>query len=118
MNDPLNGGEKINPLTGVAEREDISWTAEFGLARSSNQIEQIQTIILSALCNRASDIHLEPTEVGLQVRYRIDGILQHVTTLPPEYSRKVIVSLKVMCEMDIADSRRPQDGRIGEKYTS
>ena len=110
--------ELVNPLTGETEKEDITQSTEFVLSRTDNQIERIKTIIVSALRNRASDIHLEPTESGLQVRYRIDGILRSITTLPPDVSRKVIVALKVMCEMDIADSRSPQDGRIREQYTT
>ncbi|MBD2097701.1 type II/IV secretion system protein [Trichocoleus sp. FACHB-591] len=118
INNQLDASEIINPLTGETEIEDVSEATEFSLSRTGNQIERIKTIITSALRNRASDIHLEPTESGLQVRYRIDGILRHITTLPSDYSRKVIVALKVMCDMDIADSRRPQDGRISEKYTN
>jgi type II secretory ATPase GspE/PulE/Tfp pilus assembly ATPase PilB-like protein len=110
--------EVINPHTGETEKEDISRATEFSLARSDSQVERIQTIIVSALRNRASDIHLEPSETGLQVRYRIDGILRHITTIPLEYSRRVVVALKAMCDMDIADSRRPQDGRISEQYTT
>jgi type II secretory ATPase GspE/PulE/Tfp pilus assembly ATPase PilB-like protein len=109
-------GDQANPLTGELEQEDITQTTELYLAQTDNQIERIKAIVASALRNRASDIHLEPTTEGLKVRYRIDGILRHITTLPPDISRKVIVSLKVMCEMDIADSRRPQDGRISERY--
>jgi type II secretory ATPase GspE/PulE/Tfp pilus assembly ATPase PilB-like protein len=108
----------INPLTGELEPEDITQVTELHLSKTDNQIERIKAVIASALRNRASDIHLEPTVDGLKVRYRIDGIMRHITTLPVEVSRKVIVSLKVMCEMDIADSRRPQDGRISEKYVA
>lgn len=59
---------------------------------------------------------LEPTPEGLRIRYRIDGILRDVTMLPPDVSRRVVVALKVMSQMDIAESRRPQDGRIGDRY--
>ena len=112
------GTNLVNPLTGKFEQEDITQTTELYLSQTDNQIERIRALIAGALRNRASDIHLEPTAVGLRVRYRIDGILRHVTTLPPDISRRAIVSLKVMCDMDISESRRPQDGRIGEKYTS
>jgi type II secretory ATPase GspE/PulE/Tfp pilus assembly ATPase PilB-like protein len=98
------------------EVEDITKTTELHLSQTDNQIERITAIISSALRNRASDIHLEPTAEGLKVRYRIDGIMRHITTLSAEISRKVIVALKVMSEMDISDSRRPQDGRISERY--
>lgn len=114
----INASTLVNPLTGETEAEDISEVTELYLSKSSDQISRIKTIISGALRNRASDIHLEPSEEGLRVRYRIDGILRHITTLPPDVSRKAIVALKVMCNMDIADSRRPQDGRIAESYSS
>jgi general secretion pathway protein E len=106
----------INPLTGELEKEDISETTEIYLAKAVDQIGRLKTIISGALRNRASDIHLEPTQEGLRVRYRIDGVLRDITKLPFNVSRKVIVALKVMSDMDISESRRPQDGRIGDKY--
>ncbi len=108
----------VNPLTGDSEPEDISETTEIYLKKADDQITRIKTIISGALRNRASDIHLEPTIDGLRVRYRIDGILRDITNLPSDIGRKAIVALKVMCNMDIAESRRPQDGRIAESYTS
>jgi type II secretory ATPase GspE/PulE/Tfp pilus assembly ATPase PilB-like protein len=107
----------VNPLTGEAEKEDISETTELYLAKAVDQIGRIRTLISGALRNRASDVHLEPTPEGLRVRYRIDGVLRDITRLPLEVSRKVIVALKVMSDIDISESRRPQDGRIAEKYT-
>ena len=106
----------LNPLTGEADNENIAELTEISLAQTDNQIDRVKTIIASAMRHRASDIHLEPSADGLRVRYRIDGILRNVTTLPIDVSRKVIVSIKVMSEMDIADSRRPQDGRMAEQY--
>jgi type II secretory ATPase GspE/PulE/Tfp pilus assembly ATPase PilB-like protein len=106
----------VNPLTGELEKEDISETTEIYLAKAVDQIGRLRTIISGALRNRASDIHMEPTQEGLRVRYRIDGVLRDITKLPLNVSRKVIVALKVMSDMDISESRRPQDGRIGDKY--
>jgi len=108
----------INPLTGEQEQENITAITQELLSKAVDQIGRIKTIISGALRNRASDIHLEPTNEGLRVRYRIDGILRDITTLPPEISRRAIVALKVMADMDIAESRRPQDARIGEKYAT
>jgi len=106
----------VNPLTGELQQEDISETTELYLSKAVDQIGRLKTLLSGALRNRASDIHLEPGLDGLRVRYRIDGVLRDITRLPLEVSRRVIVALKVMAELDIADSRRPQDGRIGEKY--
>jgi type II secretory ATPase GspE/PulE/Tfp pilus assembly ATPase PilB-like protein len=108
----------VNPLTGELEKEDISEITEAYLAKAVDQIGKIKAVISEALRNRASDIHLEPMPDGLRIRYRIDGVLRDITRLPMTISRKVIVALKVMSGMDIAESRRPQDGRIGEKYAA
>lgn len=113
----------VNPLTGELEKEhvheeDLGDSTELSLSKAADQIGRIKAIISNAVRNRASDIHLEPMPDGLRVRYRIDGILRNITTLALEDSRRAIVALKVMCNMDIAESRRPQDGRISDKYTS
>ncbi len=112
----INSNPLLDPITGKQSTDDISETTELFLSKAEGQIERIKAIISSALRHQASDIHLEPTLEGLRVRYRIDGVLRDITLLPGEISRRVVVALKVMASMDIADSRRPQDGRIGEKY--
>jgi len=112
----ISAGPLLDPLTGKHMLEDVGETTELYLAKAEGQRQRIKAIISSALRHRASDIHLEPTTEGLRVRYRIDGVLRNITTLPLEVSRRVVVALKVMASMDIADSRRPQDGRIGEQY--
>lgn len=76
-----------------------------------NPPQIIKRLVLRAIKERASDIHLEPNDNGLAVRFRIDGLLRKIETLPPEISRKTIVALKVMAEMDITIKRKPQDGR-------
>lgn len=99
-------------------QEDIGEVTDRYLSKATDQIARIRTLISGALRNRASDIHLEPQpDGGLRVRYRIDGILRNITTLPADVSRRAIVALKVMADMDIAESRRPQDARIGTKYS-
>ncbi|MBD2115005.1 MULTISPECIES: GspE/PulE family protein [Cyanophyceae] len=112
----ITSSRLLDPITGQQSTDDIGETTELFLSKAEGQIERIKAIISSALQHQASDIHLEPTLEGLRVRYRIDGVLRDITLLPGEISRRVIVALKVMANMDIADSRRPQDGRIGEKY--
>ncbi len=114
----INSSPLINPLTGETEQADIGEVTALYLSQAVDQTRRINALIAVALQNRASDIHLEPTQQGLRVRYRIDGILRDIKTLPLEVSRKIIVALKVMCDMDIAESRRPQDGRIGKNYAS
>ncbi len=114
----IHAAQPINPLTGETEQVDIGEVTDLYLSQAVDQTRRINALISIALQHRASDIHLEPTLQGLRVRYRIDGILRDIKTLPLEISRKIIVALKVMSNMDIGDSRRPQDGRIGKEYTS
>jgi type II secretory ATPase GspE/PulE/Tfp pilus assembly ATPase PilB-like protein len=114
----IDSSQLINPLTGEIDQADIGETTDFYLSQAVDQTRRINAIISIALQHRASDIHLEPTPTGLRVRFRIDGILRDIKVLPLEISRKIIVALKVMSDMDIADSRRPQDGRIGKEYTN
>jgi type II secretory ATPase GspE/PulE/Tfp pilus assembly ATPase PilB-like protein len=108
----------VNPLTGVNEESHLDEISEIYLSQALDQTHRINALISVALQHRASDIHLEPTEAGLRVRYRIDGILRTTRILPPEVSRKTIVALKVMSNMNIGESRRPQDGRVSQHYVT
>jgi type II secretory ATPase GspE/PulE/Tfp pilus assembly ATPase PilB-like protein len=75
-------------------------------------VKLASVLISQAVEQRASDIHIEPQRQGLIVRYRVDGVLQRVMA-PPETVKSALISrLKIMADMDIADSRLPQDGRF------
>ncbi len=75
-------------------------------------IKLAQLIILEAFRSRASDIHIEPLEEKLRVRYRIDGVLHEVPAPPRRLQGAIISRVKLMAGMDIAEKRMPQDGRI------
>jgi general secretion pathway protein E/type IV pilus assembly protein PilB len=78
-------------------------------------VKFVNQIIWEAYQERATDIHFEPMEKELRIRYRIDGVL-HATPLPPQLMRfqaAILSRIKVMATMDIAEKRLPQDGRIG-----
>lgn len=75
-------------------------------------IKALNMILVEALSQDASDIHFEPVENGLIVRYRIDGGLQQKHTLPPEIHSPLSTRIKVLAQLDIAERRLPQDGRI------
>ena len=75
-------------------------------------IKITDNIISQAVHNRASDIHLEPDEEKLFLRYRIDGLLYHVPPPPKELEAAIISRIKILANMDIAEKRLPQDGRI------
>ena len=69
-------------------------------------------ILTQAMRDRASDVHIEPTETGLRVRYRIDGALKEVLTLPASMGVGLISRIKIMAGMNIVERRRPQDGQL------
>ena len=75
-------------------------------------IKLLNLILTEAIQQGASDIHFEPGEDGLRVRYRIDGVLQSRHAPAPEYQQQLLTRIKVMSKMDIAERRLPQDGRI------
>ncbi len=82
------------------------------LASEAPVIRLVSLLITNALETRASDIHIEPFENRLIVRYRIDGVLHEVESPPKRLSAAVISRVKIMANLDIAERRLPQDGRI------
>ena len=84
------------------------------LDQEASVVKFVNQIIWEAFKDRATDIHIEPMETDLRIRYRVDGVL-HETPMPPQLKRfqsSVISRIKVMANMDIAEKRLPQDGRI------
>lgn len=84
------------------------------LDQEASIVKFVNQIIWEAYKDRATDIHIEPMETDLRIRYRVDGVL-HETPMPPQLKRfqsSVISRIKVMSNMDIAEKRLPQDGRI------
>jgi len=84
------------------------------LDQEASVVKFVNQIIFEAHKDRATDIHIEPLEADLRIRYRVDGVL-HETPMPPQIKRfqsSVISRIKVMANMDIAEKRLPQDGRI------
>ena len=101
----------------IASREEGD--DEFGdiahlkdLASEAPVIRLVNLLLTKALESRASDIHIEPFENRLIVRYRIDGVLHEVESPPRRLSAAVISRVKIMASLDIAERRLPQDGRI------
>lgn len=81
-------------------------------------VQLTNRIIEDAYVSGASDIHIEPMEKDLVVRYRIDGLCQEKLRLPKQVANSMVTRLKIMCNLDIAERRLPQDGRIVfKKYT-
>ena len=78
-------------------------------------IRYVNTLIFRAASERASDIHIEPFEEVLKVRFRVDGVLKEVDTESKRFQPAILSRVKVMADLDIAEKRLPQDGRIGIK---
>lgn len=76
-------------------------------------VRLVNQMVREGVSDGASDIHIEPGEQGVRVRYRIDGVLHEIMQLPLSVKAGLISRIKVMADMDIAERRRPQDGRIG-----
>ena len=82
------------------------------LASDAPVVRAVNAIIARAAEARASDIHLEPSEDGLRVRFRIDGVLHDQESLPAHYRQAAASRIKVMAGLNIAERRLPQDGRL------
>jgi general secretion pathway protein E/type IV pilus assembly protein PilB len=112
------GGETVGAMVGgsdfeVVDGEGTSDDAD-ELAQEASVVKLVNEIINEAIEQRTSDVHIEPTERGLRIRYRIDGVLQ-VQSLPPEIHRfapAIVSRLKIMAKLNISEKRLPQDGRI------
>lgn len=94
------GKEEIEPekLKNIAEEAPI--------------IKLVNLIILQAIRDKASDIHVEPEEDSLQIRFRVDGVLHEQATIPKQMQAAVLSRMKIMSDMNIATKRIPQDGRF------
>ncbi|MDO8536034.1 MAG: ATPase, T2SS/T4P/T4SS family [Candidatus Omnitrophota bacterium] len=96
--------EKAHPTRGLTEMEEE--------AVRTPVIEFVDHLLSNALRSRASDIHIEPREKELSIRYRIDGILHESFPPPKEMQGAIITRLKLLGDMNIAEQRLPQDGRF------
>lgn len=102
----LDVGEASRPI------EDLALDDLVSLANEAPVIKLVNLLLLEALDARASDVHIEGYSEKLRVRYRIDGVLQDAPSPPAHLMPAVISRLKIMAELDIAERRVPQDGRI------
>ncbi len=116
------GGDTITQLVAQQQEEGVEFLDEIPpelgelaeSAQAPSVIRLVNELLVEALDQRASDIHIEPQEKGLTVRYRVDGLLR-VQPVPPEinqFASSIVTRLKIMSRLNIAEKRLPQDGRI------
>ncbi|MGH1486795.1 MAG: type II secretion system ATPase GspE [Cellvibrionaceae bacterium] len=120
--------QKYQTGDGAAQRAADQLDAELDLGKIADDLEQqsdllagdddapvirlINAILSQAIKEKVSDIHIEPFEDRVAVRFRIDGVLKEVLGPKPEFAAVLVSRLKVMAKLDIAEKRLPQDGRI------
>jgi len=115
-------GDTIEEMTAGGDGADVSIIGEASaetedlleMAQEASVIKLVNEVFLEAINERASDIHIEPYEKTLKIRYRIDGVL-HEAAMPPQISRfqaAIISRIKILSNLNIAEKRLPQDGRI------
>jgi len=113
------GGDTLDEMVGADGPESPGASVEGGedlleMAQEASVIKLVNEIILEAVNERASDIHIEPYEHTMSIRYRIDGVLQEAS-VPPQMHRfqaAIISRIKILANLNIAERRIPQDGRI------
>jgi type IV pilus assembly protein PilB len=103
---------KTEVVAESAAGDEVSIEQLREMGQDAPVIRLVNTIITQAIVERASDIHVEPQRDHLRIRYRIDGILQEKQKLPRNIQPGVLSRFKIMSNMDIAERRKPQDGRI------
>jgi type IV pilus assembly protein PilB len=100
----------------LEEFEEISAEALAKQGEEAPVIKLVNVILMSAIQKGASDIHIEPYEKELRVRYRIDGILYNIMQPPMKFRDAITSRIKIMSKLDIAEKRLPQDGRIKIRF--
>jgi type IV pilus assembly protein PilB len=110
----LGGG--ADDVEVLEELQEISAEALARQGEDAPVVRLVNVVLMSAIQKGASDIHIEPYEKELRVRYRIDGILYNIMAPPMKYRDAIVSRVKIMAKLDIAEKRLPQDGRIKIRY--
>ncbi|MBG6108870.1 GspE/PulE family protein [Frigoribacterium sp. CG_9.8] len=117
MNRLLRADGELNDLTTALEEEgrpsaDMGPVNPEAFEDDAPIVRLVNLLISQAIQDRASDIHIEPAEQEMRVRYRIDGVLHEMQRAPKQIQNGVISRLKIVSDIDIAERRKPQDGRL------
>ena len=120
---PLEGGKQMIEELEEEEKQEIQDVALEGvedkdiltMATDAPIIKLVNQIFFQAIKRGSSDIHIEPFEKEVRVRFRIDGVMQNIMTIPKRVQGALVSRIKIMANLDIAEKRVPQDGRISIK---
>src|SRR6266576_1346203 len=113
QNSLVGGADDVEVLE---ELQEISAEALARQGEDAPVVRLVNVVLMSAIQKGASDIHIEPYEKELRVRYRIDGILYNTLTPPMKFRDAITSRVKIMAKLDIAEKRLPQDGRIKIRF--
>lgn len=109
------GGDAMAELELVSRDEEAEAAETPDIEDGAAIVRLVNQLIREAVLEKASDVHIEPTDEGINVRYRVDGVLRPGAKLPKRTTAELLSRIKVMADLDIAERRRPQDGRIALK---
>src|SRR5579864_4726312 len=109
-------GGDADDVEVLEELQEISAEALARQGEDAPVVRLVNVVLMSAIQKGASDIHIEPYEKELRVRYRIDGILYNIMSPPMKYRDAISSRVKIMSKLDIAEKRLPQDGRIKIRF--
>ena len=117
----LRADDELSDLTtALLEKNVPQESSDFCLSETLEDdapiVRFVNLLVSQAIQDHASDIHIEPDEHDVRVRYRIDGVLHEMQTAPKSIQSGVISRLKIMSEIDIAERRKPQDGRMSVRH--
>src|SRR2546425_12780602 len=110
------GGGDADGVEVLEEMQEISAEALARQGEDAPVVRLVNVVLMSAIQKGASDIHIEPYEKELRVRYRVDGILYNIMSPPMKFRDAITSRIKIMSKLDIAEKRLPQDGRIKIRF--
>jgi type IV pilus assembly protein PilB len=105
--------DRLEDVVGEPEEEEEETVQLHDSAEDAPVVKLVNQIVAQGVERGASDIHLAPDGTETRVRFRVDGILHDITTVPKRLSAGVVSRIKIMAELNIAERRLPQDGRVG-----
>ena len=111
--EPIEAELAVEPIAGFSSDQSAH---DNQIASDATALETINALMDEAVQRRSSDLHIEPTTSGIRIRMRIDGVLEHLHTLPASSAASLVSRVKVMANLNIAEKRAPQDGRF--RYSS
>jgi type IV pilus assembly protein PilB len=108
----ITSPEALQNVMDAAGSDDVPDETAIAASEDVPVVRMVNQLVREAVLDRASDIHFEPNEQGLRVRYRVDGVMFEVVELPRSVRPGITSRIKIMADLDIAERRTPQDGRI------